>query len=111
MNDSLPEGSRVLLLYESRDYYIEPPTIGGSIYHSDWPLLANLSPSLPCPPEFGATHVALNTSLARAIWKKAPSGSLYARRFDRYRDRCLELLYDLPSFTVYGARGRALGRR
>lgn len=111
LNSELPDGSRIFLLYESRDFPIDHPTLGGSIYLSDWPLLADLDPSPPSPSAVGGTHLVLvlNASLAKAIWRRTPNGARHARQFARYRDRCLELVFDLPTFTVYGARGPSSG--
>lgn len=95
----LPSDSRILLLYESRDYYINRPTIGGSIFMSDWPLLVRVPSPPPCPASFGATHVVIHKGLAHAISNRIPSHRW--ERFSQYRSRCLTRDAVLNTFSIY----------
>lgn len=101
-NRTVPEEATILMLFDSREFYFQAHTIGGSNIHTSWPLLARAGGGPPCPDEFGATHVLVYRTLPERLLEADVSDEVLRwKAFRDYRRRCLEPVRSTGSHTLY----------
>lgn len=100
VNDSLPDGARILLLLEARAYYFERDVLQDNRI-TNWPFLVPLVGS-GCLEGSRITHVLVSrAALAYYVSRGLDPAVLRWSDFDRFRERCLTRLYDRQGFTLY----------
>jgi len=103
-NETLPPGSRMLLLLEARGFYFQTDVLQDNIL-TNWPLL--LSTGIPdrCLEGTGITHVLVNH--AAAAYYQARGANLDHLEWEslpRFAGACLEPAYAGGGYEVYRVR-------
>jgi hypothetical protein len=101
VNKTLPTDSAILMLFEARSFYFRPRVIQ-DIANSNWPLLSNALTFDECLRRVNVTHVLVNQgSLGYFRKRGAKFSPTSLNAFQRFTDRCLELVHETQSHRLY----------
>jgi hypothetical protein len=100
----LPPGSRTLMLYEGRGFYI-PTSVIEDVHLTNWPLLAARLPQQGCPKGSGITHLIAGEAYAKRYEERgAPPEVIKWDLFAQFAARCLTLMYADSAHSLYRFR-------
>ncbi len=101
VNGELPEGSRILMLFEARGYYFKPSVVE-DVKVTNWPLLAPQLAPTDCLAEAGFSHVLVNVG---AVDYYARGGLdlevIQWAALQQFVQRCLAPIYRAPGFVLF----------
>lgn len=104
VNRTLPTRSRVLMVLESRGFYVQRDVLQDNLL-TNWPLLAPLVADGGCLEETAITHVLVNQAALRYYARRGLDPEALAwPEFLRFRDRCLALEHARSGFLLYRLR-------
>jgi 4-amino-4-deoxy-L-arabinose transferase-like glycosyltransferase len=104
INRLVAPSDTVLMLFESRGLYLNPPAIEDTRL-TNWPWLAAALGTSRCLEGSGITHVLARPSAARYYEQRGvPDAVLGLESFERFAARCLTPLYTEPGAALYVAR-------
>lgn len=105
VNQRLPEGSRILMLYEARGFYFRRPVIEDT-WVTNWPLLAHRLPRDRCLEQAGISHLLVNYGAVSYYLRRGVDPRLFQwQAFTDFADRCLgEPVFQDPAFLVFQSR-------
>jgi hypothetical protein len=103
VNDSIPDESRVLMLFEARGYYFAPHVLQDNRV-TNWPLLATTVADDACLDTDAFTHVLLATgSMAYYQQRGLAADVVQEAKLQDYARRCWQLIYQGPGFVAFEA--------
>ncbi|MEE8252220.1 MAG: glycosyltransferase family 39 protein, partial [Gemmatimonadales bacterium] len=101
VNGEVPEGSRILMLFEARGYYFKPSVVE-DVKVTNWPLLAPQLAPTDCLAEAGFSHVLVNVG---AVDYYARGGLdlevIQWAALQQFAQRCLAPIYRAPGFVLF----------
>lgn len=100
INRTLPDDSKVLLLYESRAYYLENEVIQENL-DRNWPILA-WTDDIDCLKDIGVTHVVtlqLSPLMLRA--DGVPESAIRLTAFREFAEKCLRPVTWKNGYAIY----------
>lgn len=104
LSDSLPAGSRTLLLMEARGLYFQTPVLQDDLL-SNWPLLDLAPRGGECRSAAGFTHVLVNVGSLRYYASRGLDlGELRWPEFQAFADRCLQVVARAPGYVLLRRR-------
>jgi hypothetical protein len=104
VNARLDETQRVLMLYESRGYYLRPQVIQDNMANN-WPLLAAVIEPGDCLQRLGITHVLLGMDTLQFYLSEGRQGAAVRwKAFTEFADRCLEPVFEGGGFVLFKVR-------
>lgn len=111
VNERVPEGSRILMLFEARGYYFRVPVYQDNVI-ANWPLLSAKAAAPDCLRSAGITHVLVNRgALAYYTRRGLDLDALRLETLDSFARACLLPIYSGGGFTVFEMRGGLTSRR
>ncbi len=104
VNGELPEGSRILMLFEARGYYFNLPVLV-DVLATNWPLLAPQLAPTDCLAEAGISHVLVGVGAVDYYTKGGLDRELIQwAALQQFTERCLAPIYRVPGFVLYVVR-------
>ncbi len=104
VGEILPDGSRLLLLFEPRGYHFGPDAWQDS-QMSHWPLISLAPADSGCLEESGLTHVLLNMNpLVYRLDNSVDPSVFEWQTFPDFADSCLRALYSNRGYTLFEIR-------
>jgi hypothetical protein len=104
VNKMVGPGDTVLMLFESRGLYLNPPAIEDTQL-TNWPAVAAALGPSRCLEGSGITHVLARQSAARYYERRGvPDAVLGLGAFEQFAARCLTPLYTDSGATLYARR-------
>jgi 4-amino-4-deoxy-L-arabinose transferase-like glycosyltransferase len=106
VNRQLSADSKVLMLFEARGYYLDPPVIQDNVF-VNWSLFVPLAGSKDCLNTTHITHVLVNTEILRfLVYRGLRPEVINWARFEDFAEHCLERVQGLPDYELYRVRDR-----
>lgn len=101
VDELLPDGSRLLLLFEPRGYAFGEAALQDS-QMNHWPLVALAPVELGCLEQAGVTHVLVNMNTLQYRLDQGVDPEVVGwPAFSDFADRCLRSLYSRDGFTLF----------
>lgn len=101
VNRELGPDDRVLLIFEGRGYYLDPPALQDNLL-ANWPLISARSDEAGCLEEFGVTHVIVNLGVLGVYVGGGVDPELLAwDHFPAFAERCLERVHSTEVYGIY----------
>lgn len=104
VNGELPEGSRILMLFEARGYYFKPSVVE-DVKATNWPLLAPQLAPTDCLAAAGISHVLVGVgAVGYYIEGGLDLEVIQWAALQQFAQRCLAPIYRSPGFVLYLVR-------
>ncbi len=104
VNGEVPEGSRILMLFEARGYYFKPSVVE-DVRATNWPLLAPQLAPTDCLAAAGISHVLVNVGAVEYYTRGGLDLEVIQwAALQQFAQRCLAPIYRAQGFVLYGVR-------
>jgi hypothetical protein len=108
VNHAVPEGGRVVLLFEGRGLYFAPSVLQDNLLRT-WTFLRPIIESGSCLEDSGITHILVGEEVIEYFARRGMDmDRLGWREFDRFARRCLVPIQPQPiGYELYRVRKSA----
>jgi hypothetical protein len=104
INRHMPQGSRILMVYEGRGYYFNVATIQDNSF-TNWPLLARTEAAINCLRRTGISHVLVNDTTVEYFVRRGVDPQVFKwEAFEQFAQRCLIPVHRGQGFVLFRVR-------
>ncbi len=104
VNREVPEGSRILMLFEARGYYFKPSVVE-DVMATNWPLLAPQLAPTDCLEAAGISHVLVGVGAVEYYIQGGLDLEVVQwAALQQFAQRCLASIYRSPGFELFVVR-------